>query len=152
MLQAKEKKSRKGIGGAKPGEQRRLGVPNKVNPERQRIRDILQKLDFDPIECLCHFAMGNVIALKLMTQKELDAPARAVRVGNQVIVHKSGFDKSLELIPAKLRADCASDVATYAYPKRAAVAMVDDDGNAVKSRVILYAPSNGRGDAQPSTT
>jgi hypothetical protein len=113
--------------------------------------EIIDRLGFDPIETMCYFAMGNVVKLGLMTQAEFDKPGRNISVGGKLVHLPSGKDKALELISVNLRANMASDIANYAYPKRAAVQMVDADGNTTP-QIVLYVPENGRRFNPESTT
>ena len=118
----------------------RKGIANR---NTKRVFEIMEKLNFDPIETMCLFAMGDVVRLGLMTQVELEKPSRTVLIGKSKVQLPSGKQRALDIIPVPLRAGMASDVANYAYPKRSAVSIVDDEGNSVP-QVVLYVPENNR--------
>lgn len=125
----------------------RKGIPNR---NTQRVFEIIDRLGFDPIETMCYFAMGDVVKLGLMTQKELDKPARQMMIGKRLVHSPSGKERALEMVSITLRANMAVDIANYAYPKRAAVQMVDENGKGVGG-VVLYVPENGRRIAREDT-
>ncbi len=99
----------------------------------------------DPIRQLILYALGDVVALGLMTQEEFEEEAELDL--DDEVVKMSGSARALLLIPVKERIACWKELASYLYPKKKPAEVPvnpnDQDG------VLLYLPQTKRMDGIP---
>jgi hypothetical protein len=110
---------------------------------------LANEMGMDPFEILSRFAMGDVVGLGMMTQKELDEKQQVIRVGSKVKVTRvAGKQRAWQLIPASLRFDASKELLPYLYAKKVAEASKPtkpgDGPENPQKRVVIVLPSNGR--------
>lgn len=100
-----------------------------------------------PIVEMARYALGDVVGLGLMTQEELDQDAIYDYDGE--LIQKSGKERSLELLPVKVRFDANKELAQYVWSK----AKDSDERNTedAMERVVYNMPDNGRYIPPPET-
>ncbi len=117
----------------------------------QSAEDICANLKCDPIAILAMFAIGDVVGLKLMTQKELDDPGEFDKK-RKIWIKDPGSVIALHLIDPDQRKSAAEQLAPYFRPKRqpepkdpgANPGVDPETGQPLNVRVTLYLPENNR--------
>ncbi len=118
-----------------------------VSPTRVSPQDLLKELteaikrgDTDPlIREMAKYAVGDVVALGLMSQEQFDELEEYDEDGN--VVRQSGRMRALEMLPAKVRAQVLCDITPYFLAKKGTGAT---NTGGPKPKVTFYIPENGR--------
>lgn len=122
------------------GNKRQAGrPPGSLNKSKLKLAEQLEELGCDPIKLTALYAMGDVVALGMMTQDELDAEAEVIHSERSVIRVPSGHELAMESLPASVRQKAAETLLDRLHPKLKSVEHTGEIKTTPTLEIILSA-------------